>query len=288
MSRRTHRLTAVTSTVLVGAGALLALAMPTGAAPPAPPGNNGTVKVDGVVFDDHPNNEPHVGCTFQVDLYGYDQADEDDEDGLTASVTFQAWAPTGDRGPVLLEDELDIGEDPAGGGTDLDASGTYDLTEALSAIEPHSQQGWHVKLTIHAEGSIGADTKYKVFWVSGCEPGQPTTTTTTPHGTTTTVKHGTTTTAPHGSTTTVPGSTTTVPHGSTTVPGGSTTTLAGTSSTTAGGPTTTVHATTTTVATAGTLPRTGSTTMPLVATGVGLASLGLAVLGGVRLVRSRA
>ena len=274
MSRRAHRLQAVTSTVLVGAGALLALAAPAGAQDP--PGNNGTVKVDDVVFDDHPNNEPHVGCTFQVDLYGYDEGD------LTATVTFEAWAPTGDRGPVLLTDELDIGEDPAGGGTDHDASGTYDLTSALAGIEPHSQQGWHVKLTINAEGSIGADTKYKVFWVSGCES---TTTTTAPHGTTTTtVKNGTTTTTvPGGSTTTVPGgSTTTVPGGSTTtLPGGSTTTAPHVSPTTPG-------ATTTTTVAGGTLPRTGSTTMPLVATGVGLASLGAAVLGGVRLARSRA
>src|SRR5215468_3744846 len=26
-----------------------------------PPGNDGTVKIDGVAFDDHPDNEPHVG-----------------------------------------------------------------------------------------------------------------------------------------------------------------------------------------------------------------------------------
>src|SRR4029453_11982527 len=47
-----------------------------------PPGNNGTVKIDGVAFDDHPNNEPHVGCIFQVDFYGYDEGD------LFADVTF--------------------------------------------------------------------------------------------------------------------------------------------------------------------------------------------------------
>jgi hypothetical protein len=29
------------------------------------------VKVDGTSFDDLPNNEPHVGCVFQVDFYGY-------------------------------------------------------------------------------------------------------------------------------------------------------------------------------------------------------------------------
>ena len=64
-------------------------------------------------FDDHPNNEPHVGCVFQVDFYGYDEGD------LTADVTFRAHPPTGTA--VLLTDEVFIGEDPAGGGTDLDA-----------------------------------------------------------------------------------------------------------------------------------------------------------------------
>src|SRR5215217_3796725 len=85
-----------------------------------PPGNNGTVKIDGVAFDDHPNNEPHVGCTFEVDFYGYDEGD------LNATVTFTSHPPTGD-GDVLLTDTVDIGEDDnSGGGSEagLDASVT--------------------------------------------------------------------------------------------------------------------------------------------------------------------
>jgi LPXTG-motif cell wall-anchored protein len=170
-----------------------------------PPGNNGTVKIDGVDFDDHPNNEPHVGCEFQVDFYGFDQGD------LEATVLFEAIPPTVDdavppgAGQELVTDELAIGEDAAGGGVDLDASGTYDLTDALAGIEPHPQQGWHVQLTVHAEGSQGADTKYKVFWVTGCGP-TTTTSTTTPGSTTTTAPGSTTTTEPE-STTTTPGGT---------------------------------------------------------------------------------
>ena len=136
-----------------------------GVAPTAlgdPPGNNGTVKIDGVEFDSHPNNEPHVGCVFEVDFYGFDEGD------LTAEVTFEAHPPTGNA--VLLTDTVFIGEDAAGGGTDLDAEVEYDLNAALAAFEPHPQQGYHVKLTVNAEGSIGADTKHKVFWVTGCEP----------------------------------------------------------------------------------------------------------------------
>src|ERR687888_1292470 len=146
-------------------------------AAPNPPGNNGTIKVDDQPFDDLPNNEPHVGCTFQIDFYGYDEGD------LNADVTFEAQPPTqrpGGGSQVLLHDTVFIGEDDnSGGGSEagLDASETYTLD--FAGITPHPVQGFHVKLTIHADGSQGADTKYKVFWVTGCEQA---TTTTTPGG----------------------------------------------------------------------------------------------------------
>jgi hypothetical protein len=60
----------------------------------------------------------------------------------------------------------------------LDASETYTLSFTGT---PHPQQGFHVKLTIHADGSQGADTKHKVFWVQPCEV--PTTLPTTPPST---------------------------------------------------------------------------------------------------------
>lgn len=154
-----------------------------------PPGNNGTVKVDGVDFDSHPDNEPHVGCMFQIDFYGFDQGD------FNASVTFEGQPPTG--GGTLLTDQVFIGEDPAGGGNDLDVSRTYDLSDALAGIPPHPQQGHHVRLTIDAEGSQGSGTKHKTFWVEGCTP--PVTTTTVPGGSTTTVPGGSTTTTAPGS-----------------------------------------------------------------------------------------
>ena len=123
------------------------------------PGNNGTIKIDGVVFDSHPNNEPHPGCTFQVDFYNYDQGE------LFASALFEAIPPTA-GGTILQENNIFIGEDPAGGGTDLDASKTYNLSSALAGILPHPIQGYHIKLTVHADGSQGDDTKHKVFWVT--------------------------------------------------------------------------------------------------------------------------
>jgi hypothetical protein len=157
--------------VVVGGCAIVAALAGTGAGqtPPDPPGDNGTIKVDGLDFDSHPDNEPHVGCVFQIDFYNFDQGD------FTATLTFDGQPPTG--GGQLLTDQVFIGADPAGGGNDLDASKTMDLSAALAGIPPHPVQGHHVQLTVNAPGSIGNDTKHKVFWVEGC--GQPPGTTTT-------------------------------------------------------------------------------------------------------------
>jgi hypothetical protein len=124
-----------------------------------PAGNNGTVKIDGTPFDQHPNNEPHVDCGFEVDFYGFDQ-------GVgVATATFALHPPTGTN--TLVTESIDIGEDAAGGGTDLDAELFVDLSDELAAsgATPHPNQGFHVKLTVHAPGSIGNDVKHKVFWV---------------------------------------------------------------------------------------------------------------------------
>jgi hypothetical protein len=232
-------------------------------ATPNPPGNNGTIKIDDTPFDDHPNNEPHVGCVFQVDFYGYDEGD------LDATVTFEAHPPTLRAGDdqVLLTDTVFIGEDDnSGGGSEagLDASETYTLD--LTGIEPQANQGVHVKLTIHAEGSQGADVKHKVFWVSGCGPGP--TTTTKPGETTTTTKPGeTTTTKPGETTTTKPGASST--SGATSSSGETTTTVAvgGSSSTAPGG------------GAGGELPFTGAGgALPLLAVGLALVGLGGASL----------
>ena len=145
--------------------AVVASALPSAA---DPPGNNGTIKIDNVAFDNHPNNEPHVGCVFQVDFYGFDEGDD-----LYADVTFQAHPPTG-NGQVLLTDTVFIGEDDnSGGGSEAghDASATYTLD--FAGFTPHPQQGFHVKLTINADGSHGADKKHKVFWVEDCPKPPP-------------------------------------------------------------------------------------------------------------------
>jgi hypothetical protein len=155
-----------------------------------PPGNNGTVKVDGRPFDDHPNNEPHPGCTFEIDWYNFDA-------NAVSDVTFETQSPTSRRtlrtDRVVLDGDANDGGDQDG----LDGHRAYTLS-FTAADHLHPNQGYHVKLTIETTWSNGSDVKHKVFWVSGCSSGGTTTpppTTTTPLPTTTTPP-GTSTTPP--------------------------------------------------------------------------------------------
>ena len=175
LARWTGRVAAI-----AGCVALAGLATPAFAQDP--PGNNGTVKVDGVEFDTTPGNEPHVDCTFQIDFYGFDAG------GLDASVNFTGQAPTG-KDISLIDDTVTLEDDPAGGGTDLDAEAEYDLSSVIGQLgDPHPQQGYHIKLTVEVpEGSQGAYSKYKVFWVQPC-PTPTTSPTPTPTATPTTAK----------------------------------------------------------------------------------------------------
>jgi hypothetical protein len=163
-----------------------------------PPGNNGTVKVDGIPFDDHPGNEPHPGCTFEIDWYNFDA-------NATSVVTFESQNPTGTRelaftgdGTVTLDGDANEGGDEDG----LDGHEEYTLVFTEDDFF-HPNQGYHVKLTIETTWSNGADVKHKVFWVSECEAvGGGGTTTTTPPGGTETETETTTTTPPGGTETT--------------------------------------------------------------------------------------
>ncbi|MGH2550245.1 MAG: hypothetical protein ACRDHN_12695, partial [Thermomicrobiales bacterium] len=141
-----------------------------------PKGNNGTVKVDGGDFDNSPDNEPHVGCVFQIDFYGFDEGD------LYASVTFDVQPPTGNA-TILQQSGIFIGgddNDMGGSEQGLDASVTFNLTPLLVGVyAPQPNQGFHIKLTVTADGSQGSGTKHKTFWVEGCgEDSTPTATVT--------------------------------------------------------------------------------------------------------------
>ncbi len=94
-SKRRHAIAGLLSMLL--GGALLVTSIPgqAGAQPGGPPGNNGTIKLDREAFDDHPDNEPHVGCIFQLDFYGFDEGD------LNAHVSFEVQPPTGKAAELL-------------------------------------------------------------------------------------------------------------------------------------------------------------------------------------------
>jgi len=129
-----------------------------------PPGNNGTVKIDGSSSETAPANESHVGCAFAIDFFGFD------EGAYTGTATFELQAPTGDG--VLLVDSTFIGGDAAGGGSDLDGTLLADLSGPIAGAGVSPQdQGFHIRVSVDAQGSIGATTKHKTFWVTDCEGG---------------------------------------------------------------------------------------------------------------------
>ena len=154
---------------LLAIPAVLALALGAAAAPVAaddPPGNNGTVKVDTKNLDYLPDNQPQADCVFWIDFYGYDS-------GAAATVTFTVVAPTVDTEVSFVMPAVDLGPtDASGGGSvaGIDLRQQFDLNDELETyMGPDGLGKAHVKLTVNATGSINADTKYKTFWVSGCE-----------------------------------------------------------------------------------------------------------------------
>lgn len=162
-SKVSRGLAVAATLTLVGLGAA---ALPTAAqAKPAgdPAGNNGTVKITPLGEDDGiPQNTPHVTCPFDIEWYGFDEGAD-----IVSTVTFTMQAPTSDAVVSGTEpSQVFVGGDPAGGaGTDFDGEATYTLA---FAGEPNPVQGFHLKVTVHTPGSQGADTKSKVFWVTGC------------------------------------------------------------------------------------------------------------------------
>ena len=144
----------------------------------AAPGNNGTIKIDSNPVDNDNNNEPHVGCSFTLEFFGYDSGSQ------VATVSFSAQAPSG-SGPVTPSSGSSVltftGSGP---GNHLDKSETYTLNTSGLALQ--AQQGYHIKVSVEVTGSKGSDDKFKVFWVQPCVGGSggetppPVTTGTTP------------------------------------------------------------------------------------------------------------
>jgi hypothetical protein len=113
-------------------------------------GNNGTVKIHDGAGEPSPSevrNEPHV-CTFHLHFYFADPVQ-------AGSWEIQEWAPTGQKGTVVLSGSYDT----AGDGEDRQPEhGTYSLPNG------HYKLFW--------DGDAGKHDKMKVFWVD-CAPSTP-------------------------------------------------------------------------------------------------------------------
>jgi hypothetical protein len=209
------------SGALALAGSAAAGAQSTSAGGDQPPGNNGTIKIHRTDTDqtDHAN-EPHVGCEFNVEFFGFDGYANSSE------MSFSLWSPTQPDEPVLYTRHVDLTVDNRVNGAEWDHEESFTAAQIIGTndVEPQAQQGYHVKLTVETDDSApqGATVKHKVFWMQPCE---------TSTSTSTTALHGTTTTTAAGGNTT-----TTIAGG-----GNTTTTIAG------GGNTTTTTSTTPTV-----------------------------------------
>ncbi|MFN2611605.1 MAG: hypothetical protein ABR507_12175 [Actinomycetota bacterium] len=127
--------------------------------PSDPAGNNGFFKVDGNDFDGGPNNDPHVGCNWDLIFYNYDLNQH-------ANITYTAINPTGGAvKTALTQNDVLISRDAARGGShDLDETLHYSLSLMnLAGVTP-AKQGYHFKVAADAIGAPGG-AKSKVFWV---------------------------------------------------------------------------------------------------------------------------
>lgn len=154
----------IAASILTGVTLLSVVAPVAASSDHNPAGNNGVIKINRDALPDGiPQNQPHVDCSFAIEFYNYDKSNS------YADVNFALQAPTNRSGDTLKVTSGNlkpfIGQDAAGGGTDLDARETYKLS---FTGQPQKNQGYHVKATVTAPGSQGNDTKQKVFWVQPC------------------------------------------------------------------------------------------------------------------------
>lgn len=196
-----------------------------------PGGNNGTIKVDLLPFDDTGRNDTdtHSECQVEIEFFGFD-ANE------LVEVTFFGVNPTNSDGPLPgvteipgdgdhVREVLD-GDGVTGTGDataeKLDDQQRYNLSAALATLTPDPRNGYHIRVEADAVGAPGG-AKTKVFWLE-CNPAAPVTTS----GTTTTGANATTT---GGNATTTGGNATTTGDSATTPGGSDATTDAGAANT---------------------------------------------------------
>ena len=133
-----------------------------------PAGNNGTVKVHGSALNTSPANQPHVGCNFYVDFYGFDA-------GQTADVSLTGQAPTGAGTSLFNDSNAQINPTSSRGqGNTWDSEMAFTTHSGgsgnfidLSSLGAPAHQGYHIRLSVDPTGAPGG-SKTKVFWVQPC------------------------------------------------------------------------------------------------------------------------
>jgi len=106
----------------------------------APAGNNGTVKINNEATPNQ-DNDPHVGCSFSVSLYGYDAGAQ------TARLTFEGQAPTRGSGSVSLSAGWTTAHRTGGNQLDQTVPVSFSQLAGLFKGVAPAHQGYHVKLT---------------------------------------------------------------------------------------------------------------------------------------------
>ncbi len=133
----------------------------------APPGNNGTIKVDQAPLTsgagaNHANHS-HVTCQLALSFFGFDSGTD------YATVQFSAMPPSGSFTPVPVTSgptAFSFVVSRRAGGGQLDTSQAYTLD--VSGLKAQSKQGYHIRVVTHVTYSQGSDVKQKVFWYEPC------------------------------------------------------------------------------------------------------------------------
>jgi hypothetical protein len=165
--RRSGVITAILGLALTAFGAV-ALSQPA-AATDQPPGANGSVKIDENPVDSDPSNEPHVGCGFTVQFFGFD------EDTNTADVTFYGWEPSGDGSAVTPVEGRSSFTFEGGNSPSNTATHTESYELDTEGLVPNDKGEVHIKVDVKVTDTGGKVDfhKFKVFWTGSCDE-QPT------------------------------------------------------------------------------------------------------------------
>lgn len=177
---RSRMLRKRTAAALATAGALVmssGLVMLAAPAATATNGNNGTVKIGGQSAleegeNDNPDNEPFVDCNLLIQWYNYTLPDGAEDSDVDATVDFQLWEPTVSGRSFTVDPDDQVSFSSFSDSQDPDFLKVYQLQISGPPMKaPGDKHGYHIKVTVDTEYSLGSEVKHKVFWYRPCEPG---------------------------------------------------------------------------------------------------------------------